>query len=113
MQTLAPLLAAVTPRYEPVSKFPSVRLDLAFVVSDEIPVGEVATAIRRVVGDQLAELRVFDIYTGDKVETGSKSVAFGLILQDTSRTLTDADADAIRQDVVGCLSREFNAAIRE
>lgn len=71
------------------------------------------TAIRSAVGKRLTELRVFDLYTGEKVETGSKSVAFGLILQDTSRTLTDEDADSIRQSVVASLSRQFNASIRE
>jgi phenylalanyl-tRNA synthetase beta chain len=108
-----PLLAAVTPHFEPVSKFPAVRLDLAFVVADEVAVGELMTAIRSAVGKRLTELRVFDLYTGEKVETGSKSVAFGLILQDTSRTLTDEDADSIRQSVVASLSRQFNASIRE
>jgi phenylalanyl-tRNA synthetase beta chain len=109
----APLLAAVPPRYRPVSRFPAVRRDLAVVIGDEVPVGEVLAAIRSEVGTRLAGLRVFDLYTGEKVETGSKSVALGLILQDTSRTLTDADVEGIMHGVVGCLAREFNAAIRE
>lgn len=108
-----PLLAAVPPRYRPVSRFPAVRRDLAIVVGEEIPAGELLTAIRSEVGTRLADLRVFDVYTGKKVETGSKSVALGLILQDTSRTLTDADVEGIMHGVVGCLAREFNAAIRE
>jgi len=108
-----PLLAAVPPRYRPVSRFPAVRRDLAIVVGEEIPAGELLTAIRSEVGPRLADLRVFDVYTGTKVETGSKSVALGLILQDTSRTLTDADVEGIMHGVVGCLAREFNAAIRE
>ena len=61
----------------------------------------------------LRDVVIFDVYTGNKVETGSKSVALGLILQDTSRTLTDADVDGVLRDVTACLSREFNAAIRE
>ncbi|UCG72815.1 MAG: phenylalanine--tRNA ligase subunit beta [Chromatiales bacterium] len=108
-----PLLAAVPPRYRPVSRFPAVRRDLAVVVGDDVPAGELLTAIRSEVGTRLADLRVFDVYTGEKVETGSKSVALGLILQDTSRTLTDADVEGIMHGVVGCLAREFNAAIRE
>lgn len=108
-----PLLAAIPPRYRPVSRFPAVRRDLAVVVGEEVAAGELLTAIRSEVGMRLADLRVFDVYTGEKVETGSKSVALGLILQDTSRTLTDADVEGIMHGVVGCLAREFNAAIRE
>ena len=83
------------------------------MVGEEVPAGELLAAIRSEVGLRLADLRVFDVYTGEKVETGSKSVALGLILQDTSRTLTDADVEGIMHGVVGCLAREFNAAIRE
>ncbi len=108
-----PLLASVPPHYRPVSRFPAVRRDLAIVVGEEVPAGELLAAIRSEVGSRLADLRVFDVYTGEKVETGSKSVALGLILQDTSRTLTDADVEGIMHGVVGCLAREFNAAIRE
>jgi phenylalanyl-tRNA synthetase beta chain len=109
----ARLLASVLPRYRPVSKFPTVRRDLAVLVADDVAVGELLAAIRSEVGESLAELRLFDVYTGDKVEIGSKSVALGLILQDTSHTLTDADVEGIMHGVVGCLAREFNAAIRE
>jgi phenylalanyl-tRNA synthetase beta chain len=109
----APLLAAAAPRYATVSRFPAVRRDLAVVVGTEVPAGELLTAIRSEVGARLVDLRVFDVYQGEKVETGYKSVALGLILQDTSRTLTDADVEGILHGVVGCLAREFNAAIRE
>lgn len=109
----APLFDAVPPSYRPVSRFPAVRRDLAIVVGAEVPVGELLATIRNAVGPRLVDLRVFDVYTGEKVETGSKSVALGLILQETSRTLTDADVEEIMHGVVGRLAREFKAAIRE
>jgi phenylalanyl-tRNA synthetase beta chain len=56
---------------------------------------------------------IFDVYQGKNVETGSKSVALGLILQDTSRTLTDADIDGVLQAVLKRLTCDFNATIRE
>jgi phenylalanyl-tRNA synthetase beta chain len=106
-------LAAQPPAFSGVSRFPSTRRDLALVVPEDLPAGELLAAVRRHAGERLEEVVLFDVYTGDKVESGSKSVALGLILQDTSRTLTDADVDALLGDVTACLSREFNAAIRE
>ena len=107
------LLAASRPTYRRVSRFPATRRDLAMVVPEEIPAAELLAAVRRSAGPMLVDVVLFDVYTGGKVETGSKSVALGLILQDTSRTLTDADVDGVLRDVTACLSREFNATIRE
>jgi phenylalanyl-tRNA synthetase beta chain len=56
---------------------------------------------------------VFDIFAGEHIEPGKKSVALGLILQETSRTLTDADADQIVGGVVQRLAKDFRAKIRE
>ncbi|HHQ15157.1 MAG TPA: phenylalanine--tRNA ligase subunit beta, partial [Chromatiales bacterium] len=109
----APLLAARLPQYRGVSRFPAVRRDLAVVVAEDLPVQRVLDVVRNAAGARLSDLRVFDVYLGEKVETGSKSVALGLILQDTSRTLTDADVDGVIQDVTDRLGREINATIRE
>ncbi len=108
-----PVLAASLPDYAAVSRFPRVRRDLAAVVAEEVPAGELLAAVREAAGPLLRDLNLFDIYAGDKVENGSKSVALGLILQDTSRTLTDADVDAVMRDVIGRLGRDFDATIRE
>jgi phenylalanyl-tRNA synthetase beta chain len=61
----------------------------------------------------LSELRVFDIYRGPNIDSGRKSVALGLILQDSSRTLTDIDADAVMTRVVSRLRDELSATIRD
>ncbi len=108
-----PLLAARLPQYRGLSRFPAVRRDLAVVVAEDLPVQRVLDVVRKAAGARLSDLRVFDVYLGEKVETGSKSVALGLILQDTSRTLTDADVDGVIQDVTDHLGREINATIRE
>ncbi|RMF97128.1 MAG: phenylalanine--tRNA ligase subunit beta [Gammaproteobacteria bacterium] len=109
----APLLASAVPAFRSLSRFPAVRRDLSPVVAETVPAGELLAAVRHAAGPLLRELRLFDIYRGDKVETGSKSVSLGLILQDTSRTLTDADVDEVMQAVAEQLRRDFNATIRE
>jgi len=100
-------------RYTGLSRFPTVRRDIAVVVADDTPVGRLSEAAREAGGARLVDVVVFDIFSGRHVEAGQKSVALGLILQETSRTLTDADADEIVGGVVQRLARDFNARIRD
>ena len=67
---------------------------------------------RAAAGPSLRDLVLFDVYRGKGVETGFKSVAMGLILQEKNRTLTDRDVDAVVGDVVAALQREHGATIR-
>ncbi|HJY41880.1 MAG TPA: phenylalanine--tRNA ligase subunit beta, partial [Steroidobacteraceae bacterium] len=110
---LEPLLQRALPKARALSKFPSVRRDLAFVVADEVPWAAVSASVKTAAGAFLRELRLFDRYAGKGVETGFKSLAMGLILQDESRTLTDRDVDAVVADVTAVLQREHGARIRE
>lgn len=95
------------------SRFPAVRRDLAVVVARGVAVASLLEEIRRAAGSVLQEAFVFDIYTGPQIADTQKSVAIGLILQDTSRTLTDADADAVLHASRSALARTFEARIRE
>jgi phenylalanyl-tRNA synthetase beta chain len=90
-----------------------VRRDIAIVVSRETPADALLDAVRRAGPATLREAFIFDIYMGAQVGATEKSVAIGLILQDTSRTLTDEDADGILQAVRAALRRDFKARIRE
>lgn len=110
---LEPLRSMGPPRYEPVSRHPRVRRDLAVIVDESVPAAELASAARRAAGPLARDVLVFDIYRGKGVEPGRKSVALGLILQETSRTLTDDEADDAMRSVVRSLEREFAAKLRE
>lgn len=106
-------LRAARPAYRAVSRFPAVRRDLAVLVDEAVPVSELRAAVQAAAGDVLEELRIFDVYAGPGIEAGQKSVALGLILQETSRTLTDADTDRVIGAVVARLASDFRARIRE
>ncbi len=99
--------------FEALSKFPAIRRDLSFNVSREV----LADEIRGVIADQgltaLKEIRVFDVYEGQGVEKGLKSIALGLILQDSSRTLTDQDVEEIITRVITALKEKTGASLRE
>ncbi|HEY0747853.1 MAG TPA: phenylalanine--tRNA ligase subunit beta [Steroidobacteraceae bacterium] len=99
--------------FKKISKFPSVRRDLAVVVDESVPLAVLQENVTVSASGLLSELRVFDVYRGPSIETGRKSVALGLILQDSSRTLTDVDADAVVTAVATRLRDVLSATIRD
>lgn len=105
--------AATLPVFKEISRFPSIRRDLAVVVEEELPVADLLQAIRAAGGALLTESKIFDVYRGERIDSGRKSVAFGLILQETSRTLTDDEADRVVAAVVARLESEFGAKMRD
>lgn len=106
------LLARALPRANALSKYPSVRRDLAFVVPEAVSWDAMRATVRQAAGEALRDLRLFDRYAGKGVENGFKSLAMALILQDESRTLIDRDVDGVVADVVAALSLEHDAVIR-
>ena len=106
------LLDRSLPRAKSLSRFPSVRRDLAFVVPESVSWQAMRATAATAAGSLLRELRLFDRYAGKGVEPGFKSLAMGLILQEESRTLTDQDVDALVDAVVAALGREHRAEIR-
>ena len=110
---LALVTTAAPTQYVPVSQFPQIRRDLSFTVDAAETFSRIAEHVSVAASDRLKELRIFDVYTGTGVESGRKSVALGLILQDISRTLTDVEADATVAAVVASLKSGLNAKLRE
>ena len=106
-------LAIDRPRYAEISRFPQVRRDLAVVVDESITFSTLAERVTLAATSLLRALRVFDVYRGPGLEKGRKSVAFGLIFQDISRTLTDDDVERLMASVVADLRDHLNARIRE
>ena len=105
--------AANVPVAETISKFPTIRRDIAVVVNNDVTVAALIGAVEDAAPELVTSVRVFDIYRGPGIEAGLKSVALGLILQETSRTLTDDDADTAMTTVLHKLEQEFAAVLRE
>ncbi len=109
-------LAAISPRplpsAVPVSRFPSLRRDISFELPEGVPYARVEALIRDAVGENLADIVLFDRYAGANLGTMIKSLAIGLILQDRYRTLTDQDADRCRALAVAALEAGCNAKLR-
>jgi phenylalanyl-tRNA synthetase beta chain len=100
------------PEYEDVITYPAVRQDLAFIVSDEVAAGDLVEAAQEAAGAELREMRVFDVYRGDQVGDGRKSLAFAVSFQSPERTLSDEDAAQLRKKIVDALAKRFGAELR-
>ena len=99
-------------RFTDVITYPAVHQDLAFTVPEEVAAGELVTAAQEAAGPELREMRPFDVYRGDQVSEGSKSVAFSVLFQSSERTLSDEDAAGLRKKIVDALAKRFGAELR-
>ncbi|MBU0912646.1 MAG: phenylalanine--tRNA ligase subunit beta, partial [Gammaproteobacteria bacterium] len=79
----------------------------------DVRFSDILATIRKVGGNQLVDLKLFDVYTGQGVAQGHKSLAIALTLQDKARTLEDKDIQQVISSVVEVLSKEFNATLRD
>ena len=109
---LAALASARIPGYVPVSRFPSVRRDIAVTVHEEVGAGHLLDGVRRNAPPTLNDSGVFDLYRGEGIEAGMKSVAIGLTFRSDSRTLDDTEVDGFVEAIVAGLEAEFGAELR-
>ncbi len=98
--------------YEDVITYPSLRQDLAFAVPEEVAAGDLVEASREAAGPELRAMRAFDVYRGDQVGEGKKSLAFAVSFQSPERTLSDEDAAELRKKIVDALAERFGAELR-
>lgn len=107
------ILRKAKPAFRPLSKFPSVRRDLALIVDEKTKVDTIMACIEKCAEPSLQKALLFDVYQGPGVEQGKKSVALGLVIQDFSQTLTDSEIDAIVNRVLAGLTDSIDAKLRD
>jgi phenylalanyl-tRNA synthetase beta chain len=110
---MAAIVPAKVPSFEELSDQPAVRRDLAFIVAEDVSAGDLTASARRACDETLREVRIFDVYQGDKMEKGCKSLALGLTFQDRSSTLGEAEINERVDAIVSQLKQEFNAVLRD
>jgi phenylalanyl-tRNA synthetase beta chain len=98
--------------YEDVMTYPPIRQDLAFTVAEEVTAGELVAAAREAAGPALRDMRAFDVYRGEQIGPGKKSIAFSVTFQSPEGTLTDEDAAELRNRMVTALEAAFAAQLR-
>ena len=110
---LSEVLVQKTPEASDISRFPANRRDLAIVVKEDVDAKKVLQLIEKVGGNYLIDLNLFDVYQGQGIEDGYKSLAIALVLQDTSKTLEEKDITDVIDRVVETLKSELNASLRD
>jgi phenylalanyl-tRNA synthetase beta chain len=98
--------------YKPLPRYPAVSRDIAVIISDDIPVKDIENALKSKGGKYLEEIRLFDVYRGEQVPEGKKSVAYTLNFRSPDRTLVDDDVNKVVEDMLNELKRVFDAVLR-
>ena len=96
-----------------ISKFPANRRDLALVVADNVPAGDIIEACKQAGGEKLTQVNLFDVYQGIGVASGHKSLAISLTIQDNEKTLEDDEINAVISAVLNEVKQRFNAELRD
>lgn len=110
------LLAKVIPpsfRSKPVSTYPPVLEDLAMIVPEDMPSSEVEAVIRNAGGELLTDVVLFDVFKGDQIGGGKKSLAYNLVFQAYDRTLTDKNVEKTREKIIKALEHQIQAVVRK
>jgi len=110
---LSEVLEQKIPEASAVSRFPANRRDLAVVVKEEVNAKDVLQLVEQVAGNYLIDLNLFDVYQGQGIEDGYKSLAIALVLQDVEKTLEEKDITDVIDRVVASLQTELNASLRD
>jgi phenylalanyl-tRNA synthetase beta chain len=100
------------PSYQEISRFPPLRRDLALVVEEKVTATALLDCLRRAAPGVVSEVSLFDVYRGKGLDYGKKSLAFRILLQDTQKTLTDEEADAVVVTLITAAGQEYGANLR-
>jgi len=106
------LVQKAIPKADKIPKYPSVRRDIAVVVDENISVNSLLQSMNTLNSPIIVEISLFDVYRGNGVDDGKKSLAFRVLLQDTKKTLTDVDTDSVINKLINILENKFGAKLR-
>lgn len=100
-------------KYKEISKFPSVKKDLAVVVDKNVTAEEIAVLIKKAGGSSLSKIEAFDVYTGKGIDENKKSIAYSLTFEKMDRTLTDEEISQSMEKIVEMLNKKIGAELRK
>lgn len=110
---VADIVIGVQILYQPISRMQAVRRDVALLVDDSVSIQAITDATNQLKLPNLIDFALFDLYRGQHLENGKKSLAFRIVMQDTERTLTDVECDQVVAQFVNVMSQEFGATLRK
>ncbi|MBR2241421.1 MAG: phenylalanine--tRNA ligase subunit beta [Clostridia bacterium] len=99
-------------KFKEISKFPSIKKDLAFVMDKKVESKEIETVIKKAAGSLLTNIEVFDVYTGENVGENEKSIAYNLTFMDAKKTLTEEEVTVVFNKVIEAVESKCEAKLR-
>lgn len=111
--SLNAILQRTLPKATKISRYPSIRRDLAILVDEQVAAGEILVVIDKFGENRLVDLNLFDVYQGENTPDGQKSLALSMVLQDVERTLEENEVNEFVDGVVELLKSEFDAVLRD
>ena len=112
--SMAKLNKKVKPlKFKEVSKYPSIVKDVAFIIEEDITSKTVTDLVKKAGGRLLTDIDIFDVYRGENVEEGKKSLAYKLTFSSNERTLTEEEVMATFNNIIEKVCKELNASIRD
>ena len=104
--------AVMERQYKPLPRYPAVSRDIAVLINEDVQVKDIEKALKSRGGEYLEEIRLFDVYKGEQVPEGKKSVAYTLVFRSPDRTLVDDDVNKVVEDMLNELKVRFDAVLR-
>lgn len=101
------------PSFEPIPRYPSIERDIAFIMDISLESGVIKEAIEKIGKPLVKEVDVFDVYKGENLPEGKKSVAYSLIYRDPEKTLTDADIETSFENIIHKVNEKYGTYVRE
>src|SRR5699024_2359579 len=100
------------PSFNQIPRYPAVARDVAFILDEHVPASEVQRLIEQHGAPIVKDVHVFDVYKGENLPEGKKSIAYNLIYQDPNKTLKDEEVDKSFKDIIEKVNEEFGAYVR-
>ena len=101
------------PKYKEISKFPSIKKDIALVVDKNVEAIALAKVIKKACGNNLKDIEIFDVYEGKGIEDGKKSLAYSLTFSSQDKTLTDDEINPLFEKIIVAAGKEFGGMLRQ
>ncbi len=112
--SLQALMSKIKPlKYKEAPRYPAIEKDCAFILDKDVTAGNVLDTIKKAGGRLLDSINVFDVYTGENVGEGKKSIAYTLTFMDSTRTLTDVEVMEVFNNIIDKVCKEYNAVLRD
>ncbi|MBP3634958.1 MAG: phenylalanine--tRNA ligase subunit beta [Bacilli bacterium] len=99
-------------KYKEISKYPSIEKDLAFIVDKDMTSDTIIKEIKKSGGKLLKEIKIFDVYTGENIDNNKKSIAFNLVFEDNTKTLTDEEVTNVFNRIINDVEKKLSAKLR-